>query len=265
MTVFLFAACSKNVQPIFDTPNGFIQFASSTASITENSSDLMVTTVLFGGESNETGITVKYTVTSSDPSRYTLTPSSGTIDIPAGEFSTDIVLKPIDNFDVDGNVDVLIELTTASSKPIGVAGENIEFAKKAITIIDNDCPIDINSWVGTYTVFENFTSGGNAPSGLNNFFGESYQVELSLLPGDITGTKVVINNSVGFNTYFIDGSVMSFDTCNKKISFDAGFPVVGLFRTFEFTDSSYNESKFEIVATGPLANFGPYQFTLTKQ
>ncbi len=266
LTISLFTACDKKDELIiFNTPEGFIQLASVEASILENSTDELVTTVLFGGESNATGITVNYTVTSSDPSRYTVTPSSGTIDIPAGEYKVDIILQTVDNFDVDGNVDVTIELTSNSSKPIGLGGEGLRSVSKTITIVDNDCPIDINAWVGTYTVEEKFTGGGNAPFGLSDFFAQNYQVELSLAPGDITGTKVVITNSAGFNTYFDDGIVMSFDTCNKKVSFDAGFPRVALFRTFEFTDSAYNEDAFRIVCSGPLDTFGPYEFVLTKQ
>jgi hypothetical protein len=261
----LFIGCGNTELVFFDTPDGFIQFKSDRGSVTENSSDPLVTTVIFGHDSNDTDITVNYTVTSSDPSRYTVSPSSGTITIPAGQFTADIMLQPVDNFDVDGDVDVIIELSSNSSKPIGIGGEGLHSASKTITIVDNDCPITIDDWVGTYTVAEVFTGPPNAPLGLADFFGGSYQLEFALAPNDPSGTKVVITNSPGFDVYIIDGTIMTFDTCNKRISFDAGFPTVALFRTFEYTSSSYNENTFKIVADGPLATFGDYQFAFTKQ
>ena len=264
LSLVFFGSCEEDLV-IFETPDGFIQLAATSGSIEENNTGDLITTVLFGGRSNDSGITANFTVTSSDPSRFTVSPASGTLEIPAGQMSADIVLTPVDNFDVDGNASVTITLTDASSKPIGIGGEGLRNVSTSLTIIDNDCPITIDDWVGTYTVFENFTDGVNAPSGLSDFFTEAYQIELALAPGDITGTKVVITNTPGFNEYIADGTVMSFDTCNAKVSFDAGFPTVALFRTFEFTDSSYDESNFVIQCTGPLATFGPYQFTFTKQ
>ncbi len=261
----LFVGCEDAPLQIFETPEGFIQMVSSTGSVNENSATEFVSTVVFGGPTTTSDITVNYTVTSSDPSRYTVNPSSGSVTIPAGEFTADIAIQPIDNFDVDGDVQVTIALSADSSKPIGIGGEGLVSASKVVTIIDNDCPIDIASFVGTYSVFENFTAGVNSPSGLNNFFNESYQMEMALDPADISGTKVVLTNSAGFDTYINDGTIMSFDTCNGRVSFDAGFPTVALFRTFEYTASSYNENTFVIQCTGPLSTFGEYQFTLTKQ
>jgi hypothetical protein len=250
---------------VYDTPAGFVQLSAESGSITEDTVDPIVTQVLLGSGTNESGVTVNFTVTSSDPSRFTVTPSTGSIDIPAGEFSADIALEVIDNVTADGDLDVVIELSSGNSLPIGIGGEGNFNTSRTITIIDNDCPVDINAFVGTFTVFENFTDGVNAPSGLNNFFGEIYQLELSLAPGDASGTKVVINNTPGFNEYIADGTVMTFLACSGTVLFDAGFPTVALFRTFEYDASSYDESIGEIQCTGPLATFGPYQMTFTRQ
>ncbi len=261
----LLVGCENAEPTIFETPDGFIQMVSSTGSVGEDSPTEFVSTVVFGGPKTTTDITVNYTVTSSDPARYTVNPSSGTVTIPAGEFTADIAIQPIDNFDVDGDVQVTIALSPDSSRPIGVGGDGLVSASKVVTIIDNDCPIDIASFVGTYSVSENFTDGPNSPSGLSDFFTEAYQMEMALDPNDVSGTKVVLTNSAGFNTYINDGTIMSFDTCNGRVSFDAGFPTVALFRTFVYTASSYNENTFVIQCTGPLSTFGEYQFTLTKQ
>jgi len=52
----------------------WIQLSKTSESLAENDSDGIVTTVLYSGDSNESGITVNFTITSSDPTRYTVTP-----------------------------------------------------------------------------------------------------------------------------------------------------------------------------------------------
>jgi hypothetical protein len=250
---------------IFDTPNGFLQVNAATGTKAENDATPIVTTVQLGRSFNDTDLTVSFQVNSSDPARYTFEPASGQVVIPAGEFTAEISLTPVNNFDSDGDIDVEIVLLESAGIPVGIGGEGINLANRVITITDDDCPLAINDWVGTYSVFENFTSGVNSPNGLSNFFAESYQMTAALVPGDITNAKVVWNNSPGFNVYFDAGTVMSFISCSGTVSFDAGFPRLAEFRVFEFTGATYNENDFVIQCTGPLATFGPYQFTLTKQ
>ncbi len=261
-TLGFLVSCEEDLV-IYDTANGFTQLAATSGTVTEDAGTFAATVLLGSGE-NANGVSVDFTVTSSDPARYTVEPASGTLEIPAGEFSADIVLNIVNNLLVDGNIDVTITLT-GGSVPVGIGGEGALNVASTITIVDDDCPVDINAFVGTFDVFENFTAGVNSPLGLTDFFGEVYQLELSLAPGDPTGTKVVINNSPGFNEYIPDGTVMSFLTCDGEVIFDEGFPLVALFRVFEYTGSSYDESIGQIQCTGPLATFGDYQFTLTRQ
>ncbi len=256
-----FTSCEEDLI-VYDTPNGFLQVAAETASVTENDPSDVVTTFLYGGSSNVSGITVNYTVTG-DTSRFNLTPSTGSVEIPAGEFSASIVLTAIDNFASDGNEDVVITISDGSL-PVGIGGEGNFSVSKTITIIDDDCPITINDWVGTYSVAEQFTAGVNSPLGLADFFGESYQLDAILAPGDTTGIKIAFSNSLGFNTYIADGTVMTFFTCSSTVGFDAGFPEVALFRVFEFETATYDEAGLSISAEGPLATFGPYIFTFTR-
>lgn len=262
--LFAVTSCEEDLL-IFDTPNGFLQVDEPTGSLAENDPTPLVTTVLLGKSSNDSDLTVNFQVNSADASRYTFSPASGQVVIPAGEFTAEISLTAIDNFETDGDIDVEIVLLESQGIPVGIGGEGLNSAKRVITITDDDCPLEINDWVGTYTVFENFTSGTNAPLGLNNFFGESYQLEAALAPNDITNSKIVWNNSAGFDVYLDPNRVMSFISCSGTVSFDAGFPRVALFRVFQYTASSYNETDFVIQCTGPLATFGPYQFTFTKQ
>lgn len=262
-------ACEEDVNPTFTPEGGFVQLATDGVGVTANTTLLenapspsITTIILDSPKSND--VVIELNVTSSDNSRFDIV-SGTSLTIPAGEVSANLVIQPIDNFLTDGDVEILVELSQNNSLDLGVAGDGNFSVSRTISLLDDDCPISINDWVGTYTVFENFTGGVNAPSGLNNFFSEIYQIELSLDPTDVTGTKVIINNSPGFNEYIADGTVMSFLTCSSEVAFDAGFPTVALFRVFEFEATSYNESDFVIQATGPLSTFGPYQFTFTKQ
>ena len=264
----LFISCGEQENILFGTSNGFIQFSGTTATVVENSTDPVVLNVIFGGDAsqNTSGITVNFEVTSSDAARYSVVPANGTLEIPAGQVSAEITLTPLDNLQVDGNVDITVALSNSSSVPVGLGGQGLNFNMVAVTLVDDDCPISINDWVGTYSVDENFTAGRNSPSGLSDFFGEAYQFDLALDPTDTVGNKLIMTNSSGFNTYIADGTVLAFDTCNGKVSFDGANEVeVALFRNFQYTDSTYDETAFIIKATGPLATFGEYQFTLTKQ
>lgn len=259
------ASCEEQENLVYEGPE-FVQFATSSFAGTETDGAAapFVTTVLVGADRNDSGVTVNFTVSSSDPTRYTVSPAGGTLEIPAGEFSGEILITPENNLEVDGDLEITITLETSSSLPVGIGGEGLSRSTKTVTIIDDDCPIDIDAFIGTFSVFENFTDGVNSPLGLSDFFGESYQLELAAAPGDATGTKVVINNTPGFNVYIDDGTIMSFNACPGTVSFDAGFPVVALFAQFVYDASSYDEEDGVIQCTGPLATFGPYQFTFTR-
>jgi hypothetical protein len=186
------------------------------------------------------------------------------IEIPAGQASGTFFIRSNDDLFSSGDKVITIEITGAGSLKLG-RGASAVNKKLTVTIADDDCPIAINSWVGIYSVKEQFTAGPNAPSGLTNFFGETYQVELALDPADGTGTKVLIRNSPGFNVYFDAPAALTFVTCTKEVRFDAGNPRVAEFAVHTLTATSYNESKFEIKGSGPLANFGAYEWILTKK
>lgn len=159
--------------------------------------------------------------------------------------------------------DVVLTGTSSEIISAGVAGESFPTSRR---IIINP---SLDGFVGTYTVAEQFTGPPNAPNGLGFFFNETYQVELARMSGDATASKFVITNSAGFDSYFIDGAELTFGF-DGTLSFDDGnsedgFPVVALFRIFEYTSSSYDYDNLVLQADGPLSTFGDYQFVLTKQ
>ena len=263
-SLFVLSSCEDENPTFYKNAEGFIQFASTSADLAENNTAGLTTTVLFGGASNDNGITVNYTVTSDDNTRFT-DMNNGTVEIPAGQRSAEIVIVPVDNARTDGNLEIVLELSTSSDKPVGIGGEGVNSNTKTITIVDNDCPINLDDWVGTYTVQEEFSAGGtNAGLSLAANFTETYQIEISKDPTDTDGIRVILNNSAGANQFIPNGTVMTFDTCNGAVSF-AGTVNIALFRDMTVNETSYSDSNFTIFAKGPLGTFGDYEFTLTKQ
>ncbi|WP_442265474.1 hypothetical protein ACSIGC_14240 [Tenacibaculum sp. ZS6-P6] len=264
LAVLVLAGCDPTENIITDIPEaGFIQLASETGTVSEGATNVEID-VLYGAKSNQNGVTVKYTVTSEDPSRY-VDVTGGTLEIPAGEFSGKIVIAPVNNAATDGDLKIAVTLTSDSSAPVGLVG-GVNNVTQNLTLIDDDCPISINDWVGTYTVAEVFSAGGtNAGLTLAGAFGESYQIELALDPTDTDGIKLVVTNSAGFNTYLPNGTVITFDTCNAKVSYSNDPLNIAAFANLTISETAYNEGGFSISTNGSLGNFGAYEFKLTKQ
>lgn len=259
----VFTSCEKNEVPVIDYGEGFLQLSSTTGTLSEDSTEPAITTVMLGNDgTNPNGVTVNFTVTSSDESRYTVTPNSGTIEIPAGEFSADILVEPIDNFDVDGDIDVVIELTESSDLPLGIAGEGLVAKSRTITLVDNDCPVDSDAFVGTFMVEEVFTSGQNEGLSLAAEFDEEYQIELTPQPGDLSGTKFIISNVV--DTFIPEGTVLTLLSCSGTVSFGSETINLAVFADLTIESAVYDEEASSITVTGPLGNFGPYEFKLTR-
>lgn len=246
------------------------------ASGAELRSDAVVdVAVVRTGGSIDSEVTVSYTSTATyvsttdffnegdDASGSVSFSNEGSIVIPAGQTRGTISIAISDDALATGDRAISITLTGTSAGELGLSGATPN-TSQTITIIDDDCPIDIASWVGTYSVSENFTSGVNSPNGLSFFFGESYQIEMALDPNDATGTKVVITNSDGFNTFLNDGIVMSFLTCPGEVSFSDAPPLIAEWNRYDFEVSSYDEDKLTVKCEGPFLTFGPYQFTFTK-
>jgi len=253
-------SCSKSE---FEEYGGeeFLQIDDAPGSVGEDSGLFTVTLGLASG-SNPNGVTINYSITSEDPSRFSVSPSESSITIPAGEFTADIEINPIDNFDIDGDVDITIELLDTSDLPIGIAGQGLEKKTAIVTIVDNDCPFDTEAFIGTYEVDEVFTSGRNQGLRLGPAFGQAYQVEISPLPGDLTGTQFVINNSAGFNQFFVGGTQLNFFSCPGEVLIDQNN--IALFANLTIESSSYDEENSQITLAGPLGDFGPYRIILTR-
>lgn len=159
----VFTSCEKQENVMFTSEKGFVQLdiSSSTSSIPEDSADSAVVKFVFGGDvsENTSGITVNFTVSTTDAARYTMSHTS-TIEIPAGEYETQMTITPINNIVSDGNVTIDIILDDTGGLPVGLGGEGLEFVAHTVTIVDEDCPTIITTNYGA----EVFAFGEEAPS-----------------------------------------------------------------------------------------------------
>jgi hypothetical protein len=254
-----------------DFSNGWVHFEVSSRSVAEDDPEGTELVVLRSDIEGSETVTIELVATYVDDgtdatSTFTVTPSNLQVTFEAGQARAVVAIIPINNDIADGNKTLEFTITnSARGAWIGYPGEARVNSAATVTIIDDDCPIDINAFVGTFSVAEQFTSGPNAPRGLASFFGESYRLILTLDPTDVTGTRVIINNAPGFDEYIPDGTVMTFLTCSGTVMFGNNEPpLIAVFRFFQFTESSYDEAASTVVVSGPLATFGPYQFILTR-
>lgn len=159
--------------------------------------------------------------------------------------------------------DVVLTGTNSPMITAGAAGLNFPISTR---VVINP---SLAGFEGTYDVSEQFTSGPNAPFGLGDFFGESYQIELAPLAGDTTASKFVVNNSDGFDIYILPDTELTFNA-DGTLYFDDGFtadggPVCALFTNIANESSSYDYDTLQLQMDGALGPFGPYQFIFTQQ
>ena len=230
-------------------------------------------------------LTINYalqSVSGADPS--TIFSNSGAVVAPAGKTSyagpdndtgfeyTYLAMISLDLADLDGTTltepmifDLVLTGTSSSSITAGLEGETFPVTQR---IVINP---SISAFAGAFTVDEIFTGGTNAGLVLATAFGESYQVELTMVEGDSTASTMLVTNSDGFDAYYPAGTVITFkldgtldvdDGVNFNIPYLAGF-------SYHFVDTtSYDYATGIIVCSGDFGyptNYGPYQTTLTKQ
>jgi hypothetical protein len=243
----------------------YVQVGNSAGiSVGEDATTPLTSTFILSGP-QKTDVTVNFTTSSENDARYVVLPASRSVTIPAGEVTGEITFMPVDNFDTDGNLEVVVTIEESSSLPVGIAGQGLYAISRTFTIIDNDCPITINDWVGTYSVTEVFSvGGGNAGLTLAGAFGESYRLNMVLDPADITGTRLIINNAPSFDPYIPNGTVLSFLTCIGEVRFSPLPLRLASFANMNIQSQLYNEGSFSVSVNGPLGNFGAYEFVLAK-
>ena len=264
--VLLFSACEEQE---FGISSKYIRFGEETSAVSEGESaevEIPIYYSVSGDQRTEGDITVNITTsgTAVEQADYIIT-SGKTLTISAGEYVTYVRVQMIDNLLTDGAKQATFTISSNSADvSIGFPGPDGVFASHTLTINDDDCPLESSAFVGTFMVEEIFTSGTNEGVTLAGAFGESYQLQISQDPTDASGTKYIINNSAGYNEFFEDGTRFGFNTCDGTLTFTDGDPLIAIFANLDVQGSSYSESDSEIIISGPLGNFGPYEIKLTR-
>ncbi len=203
-----------------------------------------------------------------DDASSTFMVSATSVIIPVGSSEATFSVSSVNDLFASGNKTVSIEITGTSdtSYELGFP-EGAISSSYSISIVDDDCPIDINSWVGIYDVEEGFIAG--AFEGISNAtrWGETYEVELELDPTDGTGTRMIMTNTEGNNTFMADGTLLTFITCTSEVTFDPTPLQLALWLSFVPESTNYNEDQLRVTATGTYGSAanGTYEVKLTKQ
>lgn len=169
--VFLFTvSCQKDdgleVGKITYKGQSFVAFDGASASVSESSLDPSSIKVLRGSTDASQPLEVSYTVSSlyqdsNGNANGTFTiENSGTLTIPAGEFSGIIGVRPVDNGASDGNKLITITLSSVSNSAVNVGYPGPEGLSKtfSVTIEDDDCPLVLEDLTGTFDVVIGGTS-----------------------------------------------------------------------------------------------------------
>ena len=250
LTMMIFAAifiigCEEEISVLQPLEGGHVQLQTSSAvAIAEDSSTGTTFKVQLGTMINNDGYTSRFTVESSDDSRYEVSPSNGEIYFEANTYETTITVKPIDNIINDGNITLTISL---SGDNVGVYG-NDELKSVKLTIQDNDCPTKISK---TYTVSGTAFGGFDFPgydiefieAGPNTFYvsslwgtefvawatGVSAYSGLFTYPGTITlndDFTVTVSPIPGDPTYYTGGTG-TYSACDDMFIVDLTDDVFG--------------------------------------
>ncbi len=104
--------------------------------ILENSGEIVEILVVLGGpQASDTQI--EFDVTG-DATRYLLSPTS--LSIPAGQTSGIITVSAVDDDEINGDLEVVVALSTSSSVAVGLVGQGSGSISKTISIIDDNIP-----------------------------------------------------------------------------------------------------------------------------
>jgi hypothetical protein len=163
-----FTSCESDGE--IDSPSyegtSWIQFESEAVSVTE--ANTINIPVLLASSDNTSGTTVNFTVSSQASDRFNIT-QNGSVQIPAGEFSANIELIPVDDNMVNGDAEITISLSN-TGVGIGLGGEGVRFHNTVVTLVDDDCvPTPSASYTASVRAFND-----DAPS---------YTATLTPVPG----------------------------------------------------------------------------------
>lgn len=160
---------------------------------------------------------------------FTISGTAGQITIPANAYEASITLSTVNNLDTDGAKEVTITLTSAEGGiNIGYPGPDSPRKSIKVTIEDDDCPFEIDNFIGDYECDEpaynaiydvTFTlKQGTTDTIINdNFWFSSASVEYVLNPDDNTITIPLQSVDGDYGNMIITGSG-TIEPCTGKMT-----------------------------------------------
>lgn len=169
-------ACVPKLEDPVYTGDNFVAFGGEgdtpTGSVDEGRSILIP--VFRSSSDLSSAVTVSYSITSKvvetgddAGGSFTVEGGANQVTIPAGASTATIQINALDNSDRDGERELTITLTSTSNGEVGYTGPDKLKSVFILTIDDNDCPFDIDTFIGTYQATETrdvitaFRSGGD--------------------------------------------------------------------------------------------------------
>lgn len=255
---FLIACDEENGRVEYEGPF-YVELNSTSASTSESSSGFVRIKANNVGPTLDTDIAVSYsfegsTAVEGEDFEIVGDGTEGQIVIPAGKNTGEIVLQMIPNLAVDGDKVYNVTLT-GNSAGLNVGSGEIGLSY-ALTIIDDDCPIDLaGDFAGEWEV----TSFCAAPGSFNDGFCVSSQegaiVTLAADASDPLGFTAILSGGI-----HADDMILDFQTCPGTVSISSSYTLAfnqnSAPATIGPTDEpeiygtgTYTESKITVVGT----------------
>ena len=265
-------------EPILFTEAPYVSFQSETGNVGENNTAGATITVarsttdISGSLTVDLTVTGVYTTTTSffdagSSAEGTFTISSTSITFDANEAAKSVTLTGVDDALSSGDKTITVTISGVSDPAfkIGTPGPDDRFSVSVITIIDDDCPIDLSEFEGAWTYVDaTGTVNSCCDGGSLNGFGfpaADSNVTLTADASDPTGTTAILSGGPFGSDYTIQ-----FITCAEE--------VVALGTTDSFVGSSawtmaqgttngtYTTTRFTVV--GVLGGNGDFEMEFTK-
>lgn len=303
IVVYLFSCGDEEIVTNPFTDNNYVFFNSSNASLAETPLNVRSATGTVLNAKNNSAITVSrfskdisqpITVTVNFTAVYTaadndfvspgedasdrisfssvsdLTDNSFTVTIPSSEYNATFYMYISDDLISSGDVDVSMGIASVSSNDYMIGKPDVSLERQdslVLTINDDDCPLDIASFEGTYIMKSVIGTGNSCCPNLElcgsniNCAGDA---TITADPTDPSATTAIITHPA------IGGSwTIKFLTCTKEISVVTpmtSFGGVGVWRMQQGAVlGSYNEETNALVVTGVLGSNGSFSVIFEKK
>ena len=209
-TALFLTSCSEVEEPNIGLDKNWLQYDKTAYAISEGAGGSIKIPVMLAAGSNPNGVDVNFTVDASTLVGYTISPSNGVLRIEPGKFVAYIVVTPINDTSI--SADVVIDFSFGDNGVAeGLAGQGLKNTSTTLTIIEDDCPYDINEFVGTYKALE---------EGFTDANGDQVYYDVVATLGTTTGTLKLSNlwNVNGTSTANLDFS----NPASPRITFNSG-------------------------------------------